>query len=203
MATVDLFGNAQTCATTSTKPDQSAPKSPIVGLVWRPAVHSRGEAAWISARSWRAIGRADQLKAFKLAKLSLDAEVIAAAATDLADLVKAIVGKPGMVTCVPCGHSRRPDCFGFRLANKVATLIGSPFVEAWAFRPVSGSSHPKQFRHLPPLVPQDAIAIDRQCLLVVDDLVTSGYHMAEALTDARSRGVAAIGAAWINGTVAQ
>ncbi|MEC9433413.1 MAG: hypothetical protein VYD87_10945 [Pseudomonadota bacterium] len=172
------------------------------GLAWRPAVSYRNGVAWLSARAWRANARRDQLAAIKLAKARLDDGTISAAAQDIAAVLQAVLGPAPFVTCVPCGHSRRRDCFGFRLAEAVAATAGAEFVEAWRFRPVEGSSHPRRNATLPPLERADDLSALPRPLVVVDDIATSGFHIVEALNDARAQGVSALGAVWIKGTVA-
>jgi hypothetical protein len=92
------------------------------------------------------------------------------------------------ITCVPCGHSRRPDCFGKRLAQGVAELLGLPFVQVFADRFCTGVSHPKEYSKLPP---PEQIADPVPSMLLIDDLATSGWHVEEALTALRKLGVSA------------
>tara|TARA_B100002003_G_scaffold86929_1_gene81355 strand:- start:4596 stop:5195 length:600 start_codon:yes stop_codon:yes gene_type:complete len=172
------------------------------GLAWRPTVSFRNGAAWLSARAWRANARRDQLAAIKLAKARVDAATISAAAQDIAVVLEAVLGPAPFVTCVPCGHSRRQDCFGFRLAEAVAAAAGATLVEGWRFRPVEGSSHPRRNATLPPLERADDLSALPRPLVVVDDIATSGFHIVEALNDARAQGASALGAVWIKGTVA-
>ena len=86
------------------------------------------------------------------------------------------------------------------MAESVAGALGLPFVEAFRDRLIKGSSHPKEFERLPPL--QWASPPASGVVLVVDDLSTSGWHLEEALTLLRGRGLAAAGIAWIGGTIA-
>jgi len=102
------------------------------------------------------------------------------------------------ITSVPCGHSRRPDCFRKRLAQSVAELLGLPFVQVFADRFCEGVSHPKEFRKLPPL---QQIADPLPSMIVVDDLSVSGWHVEESLLALRRIGVAASAVVWISGSV--
>ena len=103
------------------------------------------------------------------------------------------------VTHVACGHSQRPDCLSCRLAAGVAVALGLPHVKAFDDRFVMGSSHPKENMKLPPLVIRGQL--DQIATLVIDDVVTSGFHMHEALTALRSALVPAAGIAWIGGVI--
>ena len=103
------------------------------------------------------------------------------------------------VTSVPCGHSRRPDCFGKQLAQAVAAEFQlARFVQIFADRPAVGGSHPKQNRQLTPLV---QIGRPPQSLLLVDDLATSGVHLEESTIALRKLGVSGPAMAWISGLI--
>ena len=124
---------------------------------------------------------------------------------EAAELLSALVrrlhgdGAAAVVTSVPCGHSRRSDCFGKRIAQAMAKDLGLPFVQVFADRPCSGVSHPKEFAKLPPL---EQIADPLSSMLLVDDLATSGWHVEESLTALRRLGASAPAFVWIAGTVA-
>ncbi len=207
MTAVDLFGKALPAGPfrvprgAGEAAGREWPDTPIRGLVPRPAVHFKGPVAFVSARSWHSIARRDQLAAFKLAKRRKDPATIAAAADDLAGTVDALVGRPALVVPVACGHSG-PRCFGFLLAEAVAGRLEVAFDEAWRPRPVKGSSHPPRNPSLPPLKRARRLP-KRGVVLVVDDLAASGFHIREALCDARDQGATAVGAVWIKGETAK
>ncbi|MGE0714091.1 MAG: phosphoribosyltransferase [Alphaproteobacteria bacterium] len=169
-------------------------------LVRRPTIRRRNAVSFLTVRAWRTATRAEDLAAFKAEKKAKTIDVLEAAAADIAgELVAMAAPVPGWsVCCIACGHSRDPECWGKHLARAVGAVIGLPFVEAFEDRLVAGVSHPKENINLPPLawrtVPQGPV-------LLIDDLCTSGFHLEEALTLLRGRGLPAIGAAWIGGTV--
>lgn len=169
-------------------------------LTRRPALRHRNAVAFITVRSWRAASRGDDLRAFKQEKRAAVSALLSTAADDVAAEVAALLAPgPGWsVTCIAGGHSRSPDSWGKRLARLVAARLALPFVQRFADRPVAGSSHPKEFRRLPPLVWHQA---PDGPVIVIDDVVTSGWHMEEALGMIRSSGHVAVGFAWIGGTV--
>ncbi len=179
----------------------SSPGDAAVGsLVWRPCFRSRKDVSYLGVRSWRSDAKRADIDALKDVKRDCRADVIDAAATDLT-LVASSFGGPlsgWTVTTVPCGHSRRPDCFAKQLAQRCAVQLGLPFLQVWADRYVSGSSHPKEFAKLPPL---EWVAAPPGPMLLIDDVATSGWHMEEALLALRSRGVTALGLVWIGGEV--
>jgi hypothetical protein len=169
-------------------------------LVYRPTVFRRNEIALVAACAWRSAAKADDLAVLKRAKREIDQRLIGDASELTAALIRQLRGEPaaGAITCVPCGHSRRPDCFGKRLAQGVAELLGLPFVQVFADRFCSGVSHPKEYSKLPPL---EQIADPVASMLLIDDLATSGWHVAEALTALRKLGASASAFVWIAGTV--
>jgi hypothetical protein len=144
-------------------------------LVDRPTVFRRNQIGWISAGSWRSRAKADDIAKLKRAKRELDARLIGEAAGLMATLVYQLRGDraANAVTCVPCGHSRRPDCLGKQIGQAVADTLGLPFLQVFADRPCSGVSHPKEFAKLPKL---EQIADPLPSMILVDDLATSGWH---------------------------
>jgi hypothetical protein len=183
------------------------PKTPrreaglLGSLVNRPAVFRRNDVGWIAACAWRARAKADDLATLKRAKRELDLRLIGEAAGLLSALVRLLRGggAAAAVTSVPCGHSRRTDCFGKQIAQAVADDLGLPFLQVFADRPCSGVSHPKEYSKLPPL---EQIADPVGSMLLIDDLATSGWHVEEALTALRKLGASASAFVWIAGTVA-
>lgn len=175
-------------------------QSLLGGLAWRPALYRRNAVSWCSIRAWRADAKRADLARLKLCKATVDPAMIAAAAGEIAGLLRLLFGHFGgwTATAIACGHSRRPDCFGKRVARAAAELLELPFAEVFEDRFVAGVSHPKEFRDLPALTFRSTPVGP---LLVIDDLATSGWHMEEALGMARALGLPAFGAVWISGTM--
>jgi hypothetical protein len=169
-------------------------------VVYRPMVFRRNDVGWIAACAWRSAAKADDIAALKRAKRELDRVLIGNVADSVATLIRQLYGdrSANATTTVPCGHSRRPDCFGKQLALAVGRSLGIPFLQVFADRPCAGVSHPKEFRKLPPL---QQIADPVSSMILVDDLATSGWHVEESLTALRSLGAAASAFVWIGGTV--
>jgi hypothetical protein len=175
--------------------------SPIMqSLVYRPTIFRRNEMRWMSVYRWKAGCKEEGLAALKQAKRELDPKIIDEAALALAALICELFGEQPAdgVTNVPCGHSRRTDCFGKRLAQAVAERLQIKFVQVFADRPSPGVSHPKQFANV---IPLRQINTPPQFVFVVDDLATSGQHLEEATLALRQLGVAASALAWISGVV--
>jgi hypothetical protein len=174
----------------------------LESLVSRPMLFRRNDVAWLSARSWRAETRARDMTAFRKAKLICDPELIVRVGELLAGLISQVRGRQcaDAVTTVPCGHSRRHDCFGKQVAQAVAKGLDLPFVQVFADRFCSGVSHPKENRKLPPL---EQVSTAPTSLLLVDDLATSGWHIEESLIALRDLGSAASAFTWISRTVSR
>jgi hypothetical protein len=169
-------------------------------LVYRPTIFRRNQIAWIAACSWRSSAKSDDLAALKRAKRDIDRILIGEASELTAALIRQLRGEPAAdaITCVPCGHSRRPDCFGKRLAQGVAEALALPFVQVFADQFCEGVSHPKEFKKLPPL---RQVADPLPSMIIIDDLSVSGWHIEESLLALRRLGVAASAVAWISGSV--
>jgi predicted amidophosphoribosyltransferase len=170
----------------------------LASLVYRPALFRRNEIRWIAAYAWRSRARVRGLRILKQEKEALDPVLIADAAQSIATLVREIFGnKPvDAITCIPCGHSRRADCFGKQLAQSVASAIDIPFLQIFADRPCPGSSHPRQCTTTPQL---RQVADPPRSVMIIDDVATSGWHLEEAALMLRRSGVAASSIVWISG----
>jgi hypothetical protein len=169
-------------------------------MVWRPAVYSRNDVSWVSARAWRDTSKAEDLAALKAAKAARSPAVLEAAASELATVLRRLRGdwSDHAVAPVPCGHSGTRDCFGKRLVQGVAAALGAGFVQLWEDRPVAGVSHPARNARLPELT---WLAQPRGPILIVDDVASTGAHLEQAVIAVRGAGFPAMGAAWISGDV--
>lgn len=177
----------------------SAEAELLAGLVDRPSVYRRNSIAYLTGRAWRAEGRKATIRALRRIKAEAEPSLADDAGSEIAAHLGQILGQvSSVITSVPCGHSRRPDCFGKRLAISTAARLGAEFTQFWADRYCSGSSHPRQNALLPPL---EWLGRPERPVIVVDDVATSGWHLEEALIALRSAGVSALGIAWIGGQV--
>lgn len=158
---------------------------------------SRTGVRYLRCRSWRSETRTADLAALKQVKLELPVDVIDGMVVDLVTVAGELVGSafPNVVP-VACGHSRRPNCLSATLAAAFADKTGAMMVRAFKDRFVFGVSHPKEFDKLPSL--EIAAVPDGPCL-VVDDVATSGFHIAEAVSRLRAESVPALGIVWVAG----
>jgi len=178
--------------------DNEPARAPVLGgMVWRPSLRSRHGVYFVTCRAWAAASKASDLRAMRAFKAAPAPEIVERIAEEIALMGAALSG--GMarsVVPIACGHSRRPDCLSAQLAGAVAARLGVELVGVFAGRFCSGSSHPKENTKLPPL---EIRRLPDGPALVVDDIATSGWHMHEALTALRARGVPALGIAWVGG----
>ena len=147
-------------------------------------------------RRFSAQDRVNAIRAIKRLKADAGERETGLAAAEIALLWLRVSGNPGgwTVTNIAAGHSGG-NSFGARLAAAVAERLDLGYLQVWRDRPIKGTSHPKEFRRLPPL---DMLAKPIGATLVIDDVATSGWHMEEALTALRSLNLPAAGIAWIS-----
>lgn len=171
----------------------------LSSLLYQPTIFQRKDVRWIAAYTWKADAKERGVSALKVVKNGLDPVFIREAAEPVAALIRQLFGaEPAdAVTCVPCGHSRRPDCFGKRFAQSVAETLSLPFVQVFADQPRIGTSHPRHSARLPQL---RQIAKPAWSTIVIDDLATSGGHLEQTVLALRQLGVTAPAMAWISGS---
>jgi len=181
---------------------QPARDTLLASLLPRPTLFQRNQVRWIAACAWRTQLKSQGLAALKTAKQELDPSLVAEGAAAIVQLIREIYGpKPvGAITCIPCGHSRRPDCFGKQLAQVAARNMELPFLQVFADRPCPGASHPRQSIGLPPL---QRIADPPRSMILIDDLATSGRHIEESMLALRDLGVAVSSLVWISGSTSR
>jgi hypothetical protein len=196
------FGGAYFEAPTNNVDQIRERETLLSSLIYRPTIYERKRVRWIAAHAWRSDAKERGMAALKAVKNDPDPAFIANLAEPVAALIRQLFGTERIdaVTCIPCGHSRRKDCFGKRLAHSVAEALSLPFVQVFADRPREGVSHPKQSTKLPPLRQIARMPELPESTIVIDDLATSGGHLEQALLALRKLNVAASAVAWISGS---
>ena len=159
-------------------------------------IHIRNGVAYLTVRAWRQREKAQQIAAFKRLKRCPSSDLVGYATDDLAATLTALfgAGRDLTFTHVPCGHSGHAQCLSRRLAEEVAAACGGRYMPLWHDRPQTGSSHPRTIVARPPLRWKSWPA---GRTIVIDDVATSGAHLAETILALRSNGIAAAGIAWI------
>ncbi|WP_194745544.1 hypothetical protein [Thermaurantiacus tibetensis] len=165
-------------------------------LIRRRSMRARRDLVYFGVRNWRSPLKSYQIAALRAIKRNPPETFLRAVATEVADEAARLVGRNAFqsVTAVPCGHSR-PDGFSHQLGRHVARHLGLPFADAFAYRSISGSSHPKTNLSRPPM---KLISAPVGHTLLVDDVATSGSHIAEAGTLLRRAGINVTPIAWIS-----
>ena len=172
---------------------------PLDYLVDRPKIFRRNAVSYMAAKTWRQGIKPQQIEAMRQAKRTCEWPTLTKASVDICAMMSGLFGKPSdiLVTSIPCGHSRVANCFSTRLGQSVAAALGLPFEPVWAHRFLNGSSHPTQSRKLPPL---KRLFDPVGPVIVIDDIISTGTHMEQALLDLRRTGNVASGFAWISGS---
>jgi hypothetical protein len=165
-------------------------------LIRRRSMRVRRDLTYFGVRSWRSPLKSYQISALRALKRNPPPTFLCAVAAEVADEAVRLAGRQAFqsVTSVPCGHSGS-DGFSHQLGLHVARHLELPFAQAFAYRPVAGSSHPKTNVSRPPM---QMIAAPGGNTLLVDDVATSGAHIAEAGTMLRKAGTLVTPLAWIS-----
>lgn len=165
-------------------------------LVPRPALREIGGVTFVTAYVWRAAVKDLQIKSLRILKRHLPDPFVEHAGLDLVNAIRKLHGETafGLVVPVPCGHSQRDDCLSYRLAASVARNLDTNFAAALGSVMRTGSSHPKQSQHFKK--PRVICRVGGK-VLVVDDVCTTGRHMALSVRALREAGADAFGIAWI------
>lgn len=164
-------------------------------LIRRRSMRVRRDLVYFGVRSWRSQLKSYQISALRALKRNPPSDFLRTVAAEVADEAVRLAGPQAFqsVTAVPCGHSG-PNGLSQQLGRFVAQQLLLPFEEVFAYQPVSGSSHPKTNLSRPPM---RMIKPPTGNTLLVDDVATSGGHIAEAGSLLRKVGTNVTPLAWI------
>lgn len=159
-------------------------------LVRKTRLLKRGEVPYHAVRRWRAPVKDVQIAALKALKADPPDRFIDAVAAELAGSARQLFGRQTAqaVVPVPCGNSG-PDCLARKLAAAVARLLDLPFIEAFEPLAPSGGSHPQGNIRREKMRLASPVAVPA---LLIDDVATSGAHLAEAALLLKAGGAAAV-----------
>ena len=148
-------------------------------LIVNVRLRHRNDISYHAVRRWRAPIKQWQLDAIKALKQTRDPGLIDLMAAELAATARRLYGTlTGVsVTSVPCGNSG-PDCAAQRVAQAVAVRLGIPAIRAFVDIETSGTSHPRRNGSRPPMQLRESPGGP---ILLIDDVATSGAHVAEAV----------------------
>lgn len=164
-------------------------------LVRQPRLAARKQVSYHTLRRWRGPIKDYQIEALKALKKVPPQAFVDSVAGELLDAADQLFGKGTFdaVVAVPCGHSG-PDCLARKLASSVATLAGLPHVEAFEPLAVTGSSHPRTNARRAAMKIRSTVT---GRVLLIDDVASSGAHLAEATELLRRSGATVFPLAWI------
>ncbi len=167
-------------------------------LAERRAIRSRAGVSYVTLRAWRKPVRDYQLNALKALKRHRPRAFVDRIAAEIEASVQMLVGGAAFkcVVPTPCGHSRTDECLSVAIARALAARLNLPMAQAFAHQRLKGSSHPKANATRPPLVLRQPVT---EPALLVDDVATSGSHLAEAATLLKPHCGAVLPIAWIGG----
>jgi hypothetical protein len=155
----------------------------------------RNPVSYHATRRWRAPIKKWQLLAIKSLKQSRDPALIDLAAGELAGAAMRLFG-PGAITgvaAVPCGNSG-PDCFARLLGIAVAQRLQVESLHAFNDLAVCGASHPRRNAARPRMQLRQEPS---GSILLIDDVATSGAHIAEATALLRSGATSVFPLVWL------
>jgi hypothetical protein len=164
-------------------------------LIAKRRLITRQDVSYHALCRWRAPLKEHQLSALKLLKQHRPPAFVDRVAEQIATASTGLFGKSALrfVANVACGHGG-PYCFARGLAVTVAAKLGVPFVEAFAALEVSGTSHPRKNARRPKM---QLVEVPQGPVLLIDDVASSGSHIAEATRVLRDAGCTAFPIAWI------
>lgn len=144
-----------------------------------PRLRQRKGHSFFNVLRWRKSIKPEQILALRAIKRNGSPRFVAFASEQLEQAAK-IIARPsalGGVAFVPCGSSG-PNCLTEQLARKLAKQLKLPLFDAFTNAAPRGSSHPRRNALRPPLKVKQKVDVP---VLLIDDVVTSGQHMEEAI----------------------
>lgn len=167
-------------------------------LLNKRTIRSRGATNFVTVRAWRKPIKQYQIAALRAIKRGDHTALAQLAGAECSSEVSRLVGTKTFkfIVPVPCGHSPANSCFSKSLAQIMAAELGLALIDAFAHIDLKGSSHPRSNVKRPPMqlvqsVPGPAI--------LIDDVATSGAHLAEASRLLKADGTQCFAMAWIGG----
>jgi hypothetical protein len=166
-------------------------------LVKRRALRARNSVHYVTLRQWKEAVKDAQIAALRAIKSQPSNDAVGLIASEIADAARELY--PGMpyacVVPVPCGSSGKDKCLSTFIGESVAAILGVPFRPALRGESSPGASHPhksakmKSYQLLEPLSGN---------VLLVDDVATTGMHVALAASALRAAGTTVFPIVWIS-----
>ena len=164
-------------------------------LIGQRRMLERSNIAYHALARWRAAIKPWQIDALRALKAEPPAGLIDCVANELATAAVDFHGRGSVDVVVPvaCGNSGEM-CLAYQLAEAVAARLGVAFVSAFDRIETTGSSHPRRNGTRPGMKLRHA---PTQRVLLIDDVATSGAHIAEATKLLRQSAAAVLPLVWI------
>ena len=164
-------------------------------LITNPRLLHRSDVAYHAVRRWRSTIKQWQLHGVKALKRERSPQLVDLAADEMAAAAVRLYGSGTVeqVASVPCGNSGA-DCLAQRLAEAVAQRLRIPARRLFADLSVTGASHPRRNATRPRMALREPVTA---ATLLVDDVATSGAHIAEAATLLRTEAPAVFPLVWL------
>ncbi len=171
-------------------------------LVHRRTIRQRKQTSYVVLRAWRQNIKPYQITALKALKQNIPPPFAQEIAKEIAAEVQSLFGITGFKAIVPmpCGHSKGASCLSVEIARAVGQITGLPVIQAFISEPTKGVSHPKENAKRPPM---KMTRIITEPVLLIDDVVTSGSHIEEAVSLLKPTCGAVLPIAWLGGDVAE
>ncbi len=162
------------------------------------AIHSRGGAAYITLRSWVSSIKTHQIRALRAIKSHGVDHFADCIAAELEAEIDRIAGFDGFTAIVPVpgGHSPNGSSLSTAIARSLSRRVRLPLIEVFDHLELTGKSHPKTNLTRPQMIAR--LRLTRPVILV-DDVVTSGLHMQECISQLRQTCKTVLAIAWISG----
>ena len=168
----------------------------ISTLPERQRLLGRNGTTYIGLRTWRKSIKDHQISALNAFKKLPHPAGVNHIANEMAGAIERLYGHVfKAVVPVPCGSSGRTDCLSVQLGHAVARKLSVPLIDALASAAPRGSSHPKNSARLQPFTLKEQVP---DCVLVVDDVATSGKHLELAVNALRPACQFVQAVAWIS-----
>lgn len=147
-------------------------------LISNVRLRHKNEVSYYALRRWRTAIKPYQLEAIKALKSVRDESLIDLMAREMATTASRLFGAMAdiSVTSVPCGNSGH-DCMAQLVAEETARRLERPYFKAFADIDTQGSSHPRRNAMRPRM---KLCSEPTGQILLIDDIATSGAHIAEA-----------------------
>jgi PAS domain-containing protein len=171
-------------------------------LVRRRTIRQRKQTSFVVLRAWRQIIKPYQITALKALKQNIPPTFAHEIAKEITAEVESLFGITGFKAIVPmpCGHSKGASCLSVEIARALSQISGLPVIQAFISEPLKGVSHPKENAKRPPM---RMTRIITEPVLLIDDVVTSGAHIEEAVALLKPTCGAVLPIAWLGGDVAE